>query len=114
MWFGTKALRAVGRTTAISAAQRRAAAFLLGKQRRDGGWGESYLSCQNKEYSHLDGARLALLACACTMIPRQKALGQPALHAPCSLCRRTMPLLFEPFVCVKSCAAAWKVHAAQL
>ena len=25
-----------------------ACAFLLDKQRADGGWGESYLSCQNK------------------------------------------------------------------
>lgn len=25
-----------------------ACAFLLGKQRADGGWGESYLSCQDK------------------------------------------------------------------
>ena len=35
--------------TAGNAAEARAAcAFLLQKQRADGGWGESYLSCQDK------------------------------------------------------------------
>lgn len=31
-----------------SAAQRRACEYLLSKQRADGGWGESYLSSQDK------------------------------------------------------------------
>ncbi len=34
---------------------RRACGFLLEKQRLDGGWGESYRSCQDKVYSQLDG-----------------------------------------------------------
>ena len=53
-----QALRAMGDTVATSAHQRRAAEFLLKTQRRDGGWGESYLSCQDKQYSHLPGARI--------------------------------------------------------
>jgi hypothetical protein len=33
-----------------NSSQQRVAQFLLQKQRADGGWGETYLSCQNKEY----------------------------------------------------------------
>merc|ERR1719329_1957601 len=38
---------------ATCAARRKAVAFLLSKQMADGGWGESYLSCQNKKYVQL-------------------------------------------------------------
>ncbi|KAK9909494.1 hypothetical protein WJX75_003160 [Coccomyxa subellipsoidea] len=54
-WFGCEALAAVGKTVANSEAQLRACEFLLGKQCPDGGWGESYLSCQDKVYSQLEG-----------------------------------------------------------
>ena len=47
-WFGCEALAAVGEGWANSAPAKAACTFLLGKQRADGGWGESYLSCQNK------------------------------------------------------------------
>ncbi len=43
-----EALAAVGKTVANSEAQLRACEFLLAKQCPDGGWGESYLSCQDK------------------------------------------------------------------
>lgn len=43
-----EALAAVGKTVANSEAQLRACEFLLSKQCPDGGWGESYLSCQDK------------------------------------------------------------------
>lgn len=42
------ALAAVGQTVTNSAPQQKACAFLLSKQAPDGGWGESYLSCQDK------------------------------------------------------------------
>ncbi|KAL4433229.1 hypothetical protein ABPG77_003277 [Micractinium sp. CCAP 211/92] len=71
-WFGCCALASVGEGMANSSHARAACAFLLGKQRADGGWGESYLSCQDKVYSQLEGdkshavntawALLALLA----------------------------------------------------
>ncbi|KAK9795896.1 hypothetical protein WJX73_001565 [Symbiochloris irregularis] len=54
-WYGVKALEAVGQSHANSDAQRRACQFLLSKQREDGGWGESYLSSQDKVYSQLEG-----------------------------------------------------------
>ncbi len=47
-WFGCCALASVGEGMANSSHARAACAFLLGKQRADGGWGESYLSCQDK------------------------------------------------------------------
>ena len=47
-WFGMEALAAVGETAANSSEARAACAFLLQKQRADGGWGESYMSCQDK------------------------------------------------------------------
>ena len=43
-----EALAAVGLDVAKSEAQLRACEFLLSKQCEDGGWGESYLSCQDK------------------------------------------------------------------
>jgi hypothetical protein len=52
-WFGVKGLLATGSTYATCAALRKAVAFLLSKQMADGGWGESYLSCQNKKYVQL-------------------------------------------------------------
>ncbi|PSS20729.1 Cycloartenol synthase [Actinidia chinensis var. chinensis] len=47
-WFGIKGLVAGGRTYQNSNSIRRACEFLLSKQLHSGGWGESYLSCQNK------------------------------------------------------------------
>ncbi len=41
-------MAAVGKTVANSEAQLRACEFLLTKQCPDGGWGENYLSCQDK------------------------------------------------------------------
>ena len=52
------ALAAVGKTVANSEAQLRACEFLLSRQCADGGWGESYLSCQNKART-----------CACMLAP---------------------------------------------
>lgn len=47
-WFGVTGLVAGGRTYENSLCIRKACDFLLSKQLPSGGWGESYLSSQNK------------------------------------------------------------------
>ncbi|KAK6147502.1 hypothetical protein DH2020_018414 [Rehmannia glutinosa] len=56
-WFGVKGLVAAGRSFSNCSAIRKACDFLLSKQLPCGGWGESYLSCQNKVYTNLEGNR---------------------------------------------------------
>ncbi len=51
-WFGVEALTGVGEQYATSPALQKAASFLLSKQLKDGGWGESFLSCVTKQYSY--------------------------------------------------------------
>uniref|UniRef100_A0A7N0UH62 Terpene cyclase/mutase family member n=1 Tax=Kalanchoe fedtschenkoi TaxID=63787 RepID=A0A7N0UH62_KALFE len=54
---GIKGLVAAGRTYQNSYSIRKACNFLLSKELEGGGWGESYLSCQNKVYTNLEGNR---------------------------------------------------------
>ncbi|KAF3787557.1 putative squalene--hopene cyclase [Nymphaea thermarum] len=54
-WFGVEGLVAGGMTYQNCSAIRKACEFLLSKQLESGGWGESYLSCQNMEYTNLKG-----------------------------------------------------------
>nr|UBR57589.1 oxidosqualene cyclase [Panax ginseng] len=56
-WFGVKGLVAAGRTYSSCSSIHKACDFLLSKQVASGGWGESYLSCQNKVYTNLEGNR---------------------------------------------------------
>ncbi|KAI3767634.1 hypothetical protein L2E82_17932 [Cichorium intybus] len=56
-WFGVKGLVAAGRNFSNCFGVRKACNFLLSKQLASGGWGESYLSCQNKVYTNLEGNR---------------------------------------------------------
>jgi len=53
MWFAGGVLAACGRNYKNSLALRKACEFLLSKQLPNGGWGESYLSSQNKVWSNL-------------------------------------------------------------
>ncbi|XP_059634519.1 cycloartenol synthase 2-like [Cornus florida] len=54
-WFGIKGLVAGGMTYQNSYSIRKACDFLLSKQLDSGGWGESYLSSQNKVYTNIEG-----------------------------------------------------------
>jgi len=54
-WFGVTGLVALGHSYDSDPAVRKCVEFVLSKQRADGGWGESYLSCQDKVYSQLEG-----------------------------------------------------------
>ncbi|KAI3499676.1 hypothetical protein L1887_35481 [Cichorium endivia] len=56
-WFGVKGLVAAGKNFSNCFGVRKACNFLLSKQLASGGWGESYLSCQNKVYTNLEGNR---------------------------------------------------------
>lgn len=56
-WFGVKGLVAAGKTYHNCSSIRKACDFLLSKQLTSGGWGESYLSCQDKVYTNLEGNR---------------------------------------------------------
>lgn len=47
-WFGASGLAALGHSVQSEPALKRCVEFIVSKQREDGGWGESYLSCQEK------------------------------------------------------------------
>ncbi|KAG7025949.1 Cycloartenol synthase [Cucurbita argyrosperma subsp. argyrosperma] len=56
-WFGIRGLVAAGRRYDNCASLRKACDFLLSKELAAGGWGESYLSCQNKVYTNIKDDR---------------------------------------------------------
>ncbi|EOY32331.1 Beta-Amyrin Synthase isoform 1 [Theobroma cacao] len=67
-WFAVEGLAACGRNYHNSPALRKACEFLLSKQLANGGWGESYLSSQNKVYTNLPGNRANLVHTAWALL----------------------------------------------
>uniref|UniRef100_A0A7N0UH82 Terpene cyclase/mutase family member n=1 Tax=Kalanchoe fedtschenkoi TaxID=63787 RepID=A0A7N0UH82_KALFE len=67
-WYGIRGLIAAGRTYQNSSCIRKACNFLLSKELECGGWGESYLSCQNKVYTNLKGNRPHIVQTAWAML----------------------------------------------
>ncbi|KAK9281889.1 hypothetical protein L1049_004796 [Liquidambar formosana] len=63
-WFALGGLEAAGKSYNNSVTVRKGVTFLLKTQQNDGGWGESYLSCPNKEYVPLEGDRSNLVCTA--------------------------------------------------
>ncbi|KAJ8753210.1 hypothetical protein K2173_017805 [Erythroxylum novogranatense] len=67
-WFGVKGLVAAGKTYQNNYSIRKACNFLLSKQLESGGWGESYLSSQNKVYTNLNNGKSHLVNTAWAMM----------------------------------------------
>jgi cycloartenol synthase len=67
-WFGILGLVAAGKTYQNCSSIRKGCEFLLSKQLPSGGWGESYLSCQDKVYTQLEGGRSHLVNTAWAML----------------------------------------------
>jgi len=72
-WFGCTSLAALGGTYATSSHLRRACAFLLSKQEPEGGWGESYLSCEKKTYHSLPRRRCHVVNTSWAMLALMEA-----------------------------------------
>ncbi|OMO87703.1 Prenyltransferase/squalene oxidase [Corchorus olitorius] len=72
-WFGVKGLVAAGKNFSNCPSIRKACKFLLSKQLPSGGWGESYLSCQNKVYSNIEGNEPHLVNTAWAMLALMSA-----------------------------------------
>ncbi|KAK2980680.1 LOW QUALITY PROTEIN: hypothetical protein RJ640_020201 [Escallonia rubra] len=68
VWFGIKGLATGGRTYEGSNSIRKACDFLISKQLECGGWGESYVSCQDKVYTNLEGNRSHIANTAWAML----------------------------------------------
>src|SRR5262249_41203087 len=62
-WFAVTAFKALGRG-AQDPAVRRAVQFLLGKQRKDGSWGEDGDSCRERRWVEADQGRVVQTAWA--------------------------------------------------
>ncbi|XP_065879219.1 beta-amyrin synthase 1-like [Euphorbia lathyris] len=67
-YFALRGLAAVGKTCENSKVVRKGCEFLLSKQLNSGGWGESYLSYTNLEYTPLEGNKSHLIQTAWAMM----------------------------------------------
>lgn len=67
-WFVLRALAAAGKKYHNSSVVCRACDSLLSFQNKDGGWGESYLSCPQKEYVQLEGKHSNVVQTAWAMM----------------------------------------------
>lgn len=63
--FALNSLRSIGETYENSERVRRGCDFLLSKQMADGGWGESYRSCEEKVYIHHEKSQVVQTAWSC-------------------------------------------------
>jgi lanosterol synthase len=63
--FALESLRSVGETHANSERVRRACQFFVDRQMEDGGWGESYLSCETGVYTEHENSQVVQTAWVC-------------------------------------------------
>ncbi|CAO2827320.1 unnamed protein product [Amaranthus hypochondriacus] len=84
IWFGVKGLIASGKNYKNCSSIRKACDFLLSKQLSSGGWGESYLSCQNKIYTNIEGDKSHIVNTSWAMLTLidagQAEIDQKPLH----------------------------------
>lgn len=88
-WFAVDAYTSTGLTLDTSSSMKRACEFVLSKQCKDGSWGESYLSSQNRVYTHSEEGLVvstswALLVLAMANWPDRQPLDRAAaflMHA---------------------------------
>ncbi|KAJ8768182.1 hypothetical protein K2173_021122 [Erythroxylum novogranatense] len=79
-WFAVEGLASCGRNHRNSPTLNKAREFLISKQLSCGGWGESYLSSQNKAYTNLKGDRSHLVQTAWAVLALINA-GQAEIDA---------------------------------
>ncbi|KAJ1267796.1 hypothetical protein BS78_07G085600 [Paspalum vaginatum] len=72
-WFAIEGLSAVGQSYGNNICIRKACKFLLSKQQRNGGWGESHLSSRTKTYTNLDGEKSHIVNTSWAMLALMKA-----------------------------------------
>ncbi|KAI9791601.1 MAG: Lanosterol synthase (Oxidosqualene--lanosterol cyclase) [Peltula sp. TS41687] len=70
--FAVQSLASVGETYENSERVRRACHFLLDKQMDDGGWGESYRSCETGIYTHHEQSQVVNTAWTCIALMEAK------------------------------------------
>ncbi|KNC77714.1 hypothetical protein SARC_09830 [Sphaeroforma arctica JP610] len=89
IWFAIDGLVEAGETyDSPTGAAKRACAFLLSKQKEDGGWGETFMSCVTREYAQHPRSQVIQTAWAVLSLLRA---GYPD-HAPI---RRGIELLLS-------------------
>ncbi|AQK41043.1 Camelliol C synthase [Zea mays] len=72
-WFAIEGLSAVGQSYGNSTCIQKACKFLLAKQLKNGGWGESHLSSTTKAYTNLDKEKSHIVNTAWAMLALMKA-----------------------------------------
>lgn len=78
--FALESLASIGETYANSEKVRRGCHFLLEKQMEDGGWGESYLSCERKVYTHHEKSQVVQTAWSCLALMEAEYPHKEPLH----------------------------------
>lgn len=105
--FACESLQLVGETYANSSCARRACEFLLSHQREDGGWGESFKSCEleawvDHEQTQVVGTCWAALALMNAEYPHPK----PIAKAVKLVMSRQLP--------VSHCSPSHRLHASSM
>ncbi|WOO77353.1 Lanosterol synthase [Vanrija pseudolonga] len=83
--FALESLAIAGETCANSERVRRACDFLLSKQKSDGGWGETYLSCAEGVYSQHETSQVVMTSWAILALIYGQSPDKDAIKRGCEL-----------------------------